>query len=76
MTGVFAAGEEGSVERALAGDFVFEPFGVLECAWRATDGVKMILLVGVALMMLISIVVQQLTRCSSRIPAGLPAHCF
>jgi len=48
----------GSVERALAGDFEFEPLEVLQEAWRLTDGVKLILLVGMVAVMVASMVVQ------------------
>jgi uncharacterized membrane protein len=43
---ISGSGSQGSVERALAGDFAFEPFDVLQQAWRLTEGVKGILLVG------------------------------
>lgn len=48
----------GSVERALAGDFEFEPLDVLQEAWRLTDGVKLILLVGVVAIFVASFAVQ------------------
>ncbi len=47
-----------SVERALAGDFDFDPLEVLKQAWQLTDGVKLILLVGMFAVAIGSIVAQ------------------
>jgi uncharacterized membrane protein len=49
-----------SMERALAGDFEFDPIDVLKQAWQLTEGVKLILLVGIALVVIASFVAQWL----------------
>ena len=38
--------QQGSVERALAGDFEFDVFDVLSEAWGLTNGVKRIFIIG------------------------------
>jgi hypothetical protein len=51
-------GSGGSVERSLAGDFQFEPLEVVQEAWRLTDGVKLIVLVGSAVLVVAILAVQ------------------
>ena len=50
----------GSIERSLSGEFQFEPFEVMREAWQLTDGVKLILLVGLVVALVATIVVELL----------------
>jgi uncharacterized membrane protein len=61
----------GSVERALAGDFEFEPLEVLQEAWRLTDGVKLIFLVGMVAAVVATLAVQFLVMRVMPTPSGL-----
>lgn len=61
----------GSVERALAGDFEFDPLGALQEGWRLTDGVKLILLVGIVAAVIASVVVQLVVGQLLPTPTGM-----
>lgn len=54
------AGEsnQGSIERALAGDFEFDVIDVLSEAWRLTNGVKLIFIVGALVVWVLGALVQ------------------